>query len=359
MIIKAVFLCSLVVLSSNLFAAEETPRFHEEMEAGQRDYDEKLSILRKQIEELQRPINEEYSKKLQKILRENINDPQIGNLMERLEYLRGEIEPETIAALENSTNEPLRLHLISHPPRGWIEPIFRKYLQEEKNPILRCKLMSNIVTFHHERYRDLSQRGILKDEVVDPMLAEMAAHLAEVVEIRNVTKSEYKNLSILHDKMEKTVNRLTRLAKLRVGKPAPEIAGKTLDDQPMSLSDTRGKVTVVVFWASWCGPCMRMVPHERELYKRMQGKPFALVGVNRDHELKQAQEAVVKHEMPWPSWQDRGTEDSIAELYAVTGIPQVYVLDPQGIIRYSGVRGADLDAAVDQLLNETTAKTLP
>ena len=74
--------------------------------------------------------------------------------------------------------------------------------------------------------------------------------------------------------------RLDNFKNLAVGKPAPEITGKDLDGRPMSLSETRGKVTVIVFWGSWCGPCMRMVPHEKELLARHTDKPFGIIGVN-------------------------------------------------------------------------------
>ena len=62
--------------------------------------------------------------------------------------------------------------------------------------------------------------------------------------------------------------RLDELLNLAVGKPAPEIEGVDLDGKPSKLSDYRGKVVVLVFWGSWCGPCMEQVPHERDLAER-------------------------------------------------------------------------------------------
>jgi hypothetical protein len=57
---------------------------------------------------------------------------------------------------------------------------------------------------------------------------------------------------------------------LRVGRVAPDLAGEAVDGTKLKLSEHRGKVTVLVFWASWCGPCTRMVPHEKKLVERDQ-----------------------------------------------------------------------------------------
>jgi thiol-disulfide isomerase/thioredoxin len=141
---------------------------------------------------------------------------------------------------------------------------------------------------------------------------------------------------------------------LAIGRTAPDIAGEDAENRKMKLSDFRGKVVVLDFWASWCGPCMDMVPHEREIVKRLAGKPFALLGVNLDDDretLKQTQE---KFEISWPSFFD-GRGGPISDKWNVQGIPAIFVIDPQGVIRYKGVRGKALDEAVDNLLKEGSA----
>jgi hypothetical protein len=102
-----------------------------------------------------------------------------------------------------------------------------------------------------------------------------------------------------------------------------------------------------------------MYPHERSLVKRLEGKPFALVGINSDKNLEELQSAMDQEQITWPSWFDGGgTGGPIASLYGVTSWPTVYVLDPRGVIRFKNVRGDELDKAVDGLLNQYKSSTV-
>lgn len=121
---------------------------------------------------------------------------------------------------------------------------------------------------------------------------------------------------------------------LSVGKPAPEIAAEDLDGRTMKLSEFRGRVVVVNFWATWCGPCMALVPHERELVKRLEGEQFVLVGVNGDEDRDTARQAVKREAMTWRSWWDGGSNGPTATRWNVRGWPAIYILDRQGIIRH-------------------------
>lgn len=95
-----------------------------------------------------------------------------------------------------------------------------------------------------------------------------------------------------------------------------------------------------------------MYPHERSLVKRMEGKPFALLGINSDPKDRLRQ-VMKKESITWRSWWDGGdTSGPIATAWNVKGWPTTYVLDAKGVIRYRDVRDKDMDEAVDALLKE-------
>jgi RNA polymerase sigma factor (sigma-70 family) len=151
--------------------------------------------------------------------------------------------------------------------------------------------------------------------------------------------------------------RLDEMQNLIVGKPAPEIDGVDFDGKPLKLSDYRGKVVVLVFWGTWCGPCMSEVPHERALAERLKGRPFAMLGVNCDDNKQAAVDAIKSERITWPNWHDGAPGDGpIAKRYHIHGYPSVFVIDEQGIIRQTQtyLLGDVLDKAIDDLLARRT-----
>jgi hypothetical protein len=96
---------------------------------------------------------------------------------------------------------------------------------------------------------------------------------------------------------------------------------------------------------------MAMLPHERSLVKRLEGKRFILIGVNRDADRLTIKKCEKKNRMTWRSFFD-GRHGPIRKRYNIKSMPMIYVLDAKGVIRYKGTGGKALDRAVDQLLAE-------
>ena len=95
-----------------------------------------------------------------------------------------------------------------------------------------------------------------------------------------------------------------------------------------------------------------MIPHERSLVKRLEGKPFALIGINTDSDRAMVKSRSEKDQVTWRSFYDRTTRGPICSAWKINSFPTIYVLDHKGVIRFKNVREGALDKAVDQLLAE-------
>ncbi len=137
---------------------------------------------------------------------------------------------------------------------------------------------------------------------------------------------------------------------LVVGKPAYEIEGDDVDGKPMKLGDHRGRVVVLVFWEENIFT-RAMTPQLRGLVRRMEGKPFVLLGIAYGRDRDEFKATIGKEAINWRFWWDgRHREGPIATRWAIRGWPATYVLDHRGVIRYKEVNGKALDAAVEALL---------
>ena len=142
---------------------------------------------------------------------------------------------------------------------------------------------------------------------------------------------------------------------LVTGRPAYEIEGEDLDGKPMKLGGHRGQVVVLVFWQENVF-ARAMIPHLRDLVRRMERRPFALLGIAYGQDREEFRAMVRKEGINWRFWWDGPhIEGPIATRWNIRGWPATYVLDHRGVIRYQDIRGVAIDAAVETLLEEQEA----
>lgn len=145
----------------------------------------------------------------------------------------------------------------------------------------------------------------------------------------------------------------------RVGMTAPDIQGEDLEGVPFKLSDYRGKVAVVSFWASWCPPCRALIPHERHLVEKYKDRPFVMLGVNADQDKKEALEVASSARINWRSWWDGGN-GAIQTAFNIRAYPTIYIIDDRGVIRHEPQPhpnvGREIEQQVERLLAEAEAR---
>ena len=117
------------------------------------------------------------------------------------------------------------------------------------------------------------------------------------------------------------------------------------DGTVMKLSDLRGKIVLIDFWASWCGPCRRENPHVVNLYAKYHDKGFEVFSVSLDNNPTRWKEAIQKDKLTWPYHVSdlKGWKSEAAALYGVNSIPSTFLIDQEGRIIAKGLRGEQLD----------------
>lgn len=140
--------------------------------------------------------------------------------------------------------------------------------------------------------------------------------------------------------------------KTAIGASAPEFEGMTPEGKLLKLSSLKGKILLVDFWASWCGPCRQENPNVVKAYAEYNPKGFDILGVSLDQEKDKWLEAISQDGLNWPHVSDlMGWKSKIAGMYGVQGIPQNFLLDKEGKVVAKGLRGQALIAKLDELLN--------
>lgn len=155
--------------------------------------------------------------------------------------------------------------------------------------------------------------------------------------------------------IQKIKNITERQKTTAVGQKFLDFEMLTPDGKPVKLSDYvgKGKVVLIDFWASWCGPCRRDMPNLVELYKQYKGKNFEIVGVSLDQSNDAWKESIKKLNITWPQMSDLKYWNSEgAQLYAVNSIPHTVLIDGDGMIIARGLHGDGLQAKIAEVVKK-------
>ncbi len=137
---------------------------------------------------------------------------------------------------------------------------------------------------------------------------------------------------------------------------APPFAVTTLDGRRISLDDLTGKVVLIDFWATWCGPCREALPHVRDIARKFQGQPLVVLSVSVDSDENKWKEFVAKNEMTWPQYFDRGFTGPVAKLFGVQAIPHTFTIDSDGVLQDEHIGDAAIEGKLKKLLKRAQEK---
>lgn len=163
---------------------------------------------------------------------------------------------------------------------------------------------------------------------------------------QNLTKKfpNDKYIKAMHERLEMEMKTL-------VGQVAPDIDLPTPEGKSVTLSSLKGRVVLVDFWASWCGPCKREMPNVVNVYKKFKNKGFEIYGVSLDRDRDQWLNEVKKQGMTWIQVSDlKFWESYPVKAYGIEGIPFTVLLDKEGKILAKNLRGLALEKAVENAL---------
>lgn len=146
---------------------------------------------------------------------------------------------------------------------------------------------------------------------------------------------------------------------LAIGQKAPELAFNNPEGKEIKLSSLKGKVVLIDFWASWCGPCRKENPEVVKVYNQFKdktfknGKGFTVYGVSLDKNADAWKKAIEKDNLVWETHVSdlKGWSAEGAQIYGVSAIPTNYLIDGEGTIIAKNLRGSDLEKALKKYLN--------
>lgn len=216
-----------------------------------------------------------------------------------------------------------------------VKVLEQKYQEAMDNQVKTIKAFTEkdngaIIDFYAVSYLNIDENYDFIKSIVDKHKADIA-------------KSEY---------TQQYADKFATYANLAIGNVAPDIVMNDPNGKEIKLSSLRGKVVLLDFWASWCGPCRQENPNNVKLYKQYKDKGFEIYGVSLDKKMEDWTGAIMQDQLTWIHVSDlKFWNSSAAAAYKVEAIPATFLLDKDGKILAKNLRGEELSAFLKKLFN--------
>lgn len=177
---------------------------------------------------------------------------------------------------------------------------------------------------------------------------------AALEKVKPLDEGLYNKIAPQFEEIAKRVKAQAEVAdRLKPGKEPFEIKTKDIDGKAFDLADWKGKVVLIDFWATWCGPCVAEMPEVLKLYNEFHEKGLEIIGISLDQNEGQLRNGMAQLGIKWRILSDyKGWQSAIPQQWGVTGIPMTYLLDKKGVIRHIRLRGPQMREAIQKLLAE-------
>jgi thiol-disulfide isomerase/thioredoxin len=229
----------------------------------------------------------------------------------------------------------------------------------------------DVALAHYDFARVLMDEGLQKhkDEFFTRAHEELAKALAAVANFPDAVFTDGRALAQLHQddaakarfgeyvKMKSIDDAGKQRALLYVNRPklararmAPPFSVTALDGRQVSMDDLQGKVVLLDFWATWCGPCREALPHIRDVAKKFQGQPLVILSVSLDSDEQKWKDFIAKNDMTWLQYRDGGFTGRIARLFEVNAIPHTFTIDSDGVLQEEHIGDASIEGKLKKLI---------
>ena len=193
--------------------------------------------------------------------------------------------------------------------------------------------------------------------LIESLIESKTIDLNKLIEAYNALDNDIKASVFgrtVHTKImaQKKINE--SVANLSIGKVAPKFSAPSVDGKEIALDDVLGKVTIIDFWASWCGPCRRENPNVVKTYEKYHDKGLEIISVSLDKPGQKAKwlKAIETDKLTWHHVSNLNYfNDPVARQYNIQSIPATYILDEKGVIVAKNLRGPALEQKIGELLN--------
>ena len=212
-----------------------------------------------------------------------------------------------------------------------------------------------LASHHGEQTNDVAQILLTKAQ----LYFELFGNTAKCVALINQLKADFPETAPgkQADAILKMIAQIEDAKKIQaslvVGAAFPGFTDADVAGKPLSLDAYRGKVVLVDFWATWCGPCVAELPNVLETYRTYHARGFEIIGISLDKDLNVLTTFIKDHNMSWQQYFDgRGWENKLAAKYGIRSIPTTLLLDGKGRIVAKDLRGNALPAELAKLLGK-------